>query len=254
MRKTVRTIALSSLALVAAAPLAAAPVPAYIATAVADPGRPAADTSRDEGRLPGAMLAFAGVKPGMTVVDLLPGGGYFTRIFAKAVGPKGMVVAYYNSANDERAKAAGRDLSTQGQDLKAAYPNISVVRTPLPTMTLPMPADIIWTSDNYHDLHNPNANDIPALNKAIYAALKPGGYYVMIDHRALKGAGPSVTSTLHRMDEDIAKQEILAAGFKLVAEGKDLTRPSDDDGKRVFEAGEHDHTDQMMLKFQKPRR
>jgi len=76
----------------------------------------------------------------------------------------------------------------------------------------------------------------------------------VIDHRAVKGAGPGVTETLHRMDEDIAKQEIESAGFKLVGEGKVLTVSTDDDSKRVFEAGEHDHTDQFMLKFQKPRR
>ncbi len=92
------------------------------------------------------------------------------------------------------------------------------------------------------------------MNKAIFKSLKPGGYYIVIDHRAAKGAGPAVTETLHRMDEDIAKQEIESAGFKLVSEGKVLTNASDDDTKKVFEAGEHDHTDQFMLKFQKPRR
>jgi predicted methyltransferase len=90
------------------------------------------------------------------------------------------------------------------------------------------------------------------MNKAVYASLRPGGVYVIVDHRAVKGAGPDATEKLHRMDEDIAKQEIEAAGFRLVAESKLLTRPSDDDNKRVFEEGEHDHTDQMMLKFRKP--
>ncbi len=73
-----------------------------------------------------------------------------------------------------------------------------------------------------------------------------------MDHRAVKGAGLGVAETLHRMDEDIARQEIEAAGFKLVAESKVLDNPSDDDSKRVFEAGEHDHTDQFVLKFRKP--
>jgi predicted methyltransferase len=75
---------------------------------------------------------------------------------------------------------------------------------------------------------------------------------MVVDHRAAKGAGKDSTAKLHRMDEDIAKQEIEAAGFKLVAESKILTNPSDDNTKRVFEAGEHDHTDQMVLKFRKP--
>ena len=252
MKKSVLAIALSSLALAAAGPAGAQMSPA-ITAAVADAGRPTTDTSRDEGRLPAKMLAFAGVKPGQTIVDLLPGGGYFTRLFAKAVGPNGKVIAYYNSANDERARAQGRDPTIQGQDLKAAYSNITVIRTPFPVIAPQIQADIIWTSDNYHDLHNPTPANIPAINKAVFDALKPGGLYIVIDHRAAKGAGMEVTSKLHRMDEDITKAEVMAAGFKLIAEGKDLTRPTDDQTKPVFEAGEHDHTDQFMLKFQKPR-
>ncbi len=75
---------------------------------------------------------------------------------------------------------------------------------------------------------------------------------MVIDHRAAKGAGPDASSKLHRMDEDIAKTQIEAAGFKLVGESKVLTNPSDDNTKRVFEAGEHDKTDQFVLKFRKP--
>lgn len=250
MSKIAWTIALSSIAL--AAPALAQMSP-QIRAAVADAGRPEADTTRDAARKPAEMLAFAGVKPGQTIVDLLPGGGYFTRVFAKAVGPKGKVIAYYNSANDERARAAGRDPTIQGQDLKAAYPNVVVIRTPFPTIAPQVQADIVWTSNNYHDLHNPTPANVAAINKAVFDALKPGGYYVLIDHRAPKGAGLEATSKLHRMDEDITKQEVMAAGFKLVAEGKDLTRPADDRSKPINEAGGHFETDQFMLKFQKPR-
>jgi predicted methyltransferase len=102
-------------------------------------------------------------------------------------------------------------------------------------------------------MHNKQyAVDVAKVNKAIFASLKHGGLYIVVDHRAVKGAGVAATEALHRMDEDVAKQEIEAAGFKLVAESKILTNPSDDDTKRVFEAGEHDHTDQMVLKFRKP--
>jgi predicted methyltransferase len=93
---------------------------------------------------------------------------------------------------------------------------------------------------------------VAAVNKAIFNSLKPGGLFIVVDHRAAKGAGADVPDKLHRMDEDIAKQEIEAAGFKLVAESKILTRPADDDTKRIFETGEHDNTDQMVLKFRKP--
>jgi predicted methyltransferase len=87
----------------------------------------------------------------------------------------------------------------------------------------------------------------------VFASLKPGGVYMVVDHRAAKGAGAGVTETLHRMDEDITKREVEAAGFSLAAESKILANPSDDDNKRVFEQGEHDHTDQFVLKFVKPR-
>jgi predicted methyltransferase len=235
------------------APIPAWAAPSNLEKAVADSGRPAADTARDAGRKPADSLAWAGIKPGMKVVDLLPGNGYYTRIFAKAVGDNGYVYAYFGSQYDARLKSQNKDPDNQFADLKATYHNLGVVHGPLPDFVTPEPVDLVWTSLNYHDMHNKAYGmDVNAVNKAIYKSLKPGGYYVIVDHRAAKGAGAGVTETLHRMDEDITKQEVEAAGFKLVSEGKVLANPSDDDTKRVFEAGEHDHTDQFMLKFQKP--
>jgi predicted methyltransferase len=248
--RTLSILAVAAMLSVSAAALAA---PSVIAAAVADSARPATDTSRDANRHPAELLAFAGVKPGMTVVDLLPGGGYFTRIFAKTVGPKGFVYAYYSNGADERLKKAGKDPENQGADLKAAYPNVGVVHGPLASFVTPEKVDLVWTSDNLHDMHNPPATPeaLASALKGIHDSLKPGGIFIVIDHRAAKGAGPGVTSALHRMDEDIAKQEIEAAGFKLVGESKILTNASDDNTKKVFEAGEHDHTDQFVLKFRK---
>jgi predicted methyltransferase len=244
--------AIAALALSAGAAFAA--LPATIQSALSDTARPAADTSRDVNRHPGELLVFAGLKPGMKVVDLFPGGGYYTRIFAKAVGPKGRVYAYISNAGDARMKTQGKDPDNQMADFKAAYPNLGVIHGPLSGFVTPEPVDMVWTSDNYHDMHNvpTQAADIASMNKGIFDSLKHGGIYMVVDHRAAKGAGLDATSKLHRMDEDVAKQEIEAAGFKLVAEDKILTNPSDDNTKRVFEAGEHDHTDQMVLKFRKP--
>src|SRR5665213_3625411 len=87
----------------------AAAAPSNIEKALSDPARPATDVSRDAGRHPAALLAFAGIRPGMTVVDMLPGNGYFTRIFAKAVGPKGRVYAYFGLQYDARLKTQGHD-------------------------------------------------------------------------------------------------------------------------------------------------
>ncbi len=244
----------SSLAVLLLLTAAASAAPSQIEMAVKDAARPAADTSRDAGRKPAELLAFAGVRPGMVVVDMLPGAGYFTRIFARAVGPKGRVYAYFGTQYDVRLKGQGKDPDYQFTDLKAAYPNLGVIHGSLEGFVTPQKVDMVWTSDNYHDMHNKQyAMDPAKVNKAVFASLKPGGVYLVVDHRAAKGAGAAVTENLHRMDEDIAKKEITAAGFRLVAEAKILTNPSDDDTKRVFEQGEHDHTDQFVLKFVKPR-
>jgi len=115
--------------------------------------------------------------------------------------------------------------------------------------------DVVWTSQNYHDMHNKQyAMDVNEVNKAIFKSLKPGGYYVIIDHKAADSAADDVTETLHRIKEDTVKKEVEAAGFKLVAEGHDLTYPGDDGTKRVFENDIRGKTNQFMLKFQKPGR
>ncbi len=247
------TMYLSAAALIAVTGAAFAAVPAYIEKAISDSARPATDTSRDANRHPGELIEFAGIKPGMKVVDVSPGGGYFTRIFAKVVGDKGQVYAYISNAGDARVKAAGRDPDNQMADFKAVYHNLGVLHGPYDQFVTPEPVDVIWTSDNYHDFHNgAAAAGLPAMNKGIFNSLKHGGIFMVVDHRAAKGAGAAATSDLHRMDEDITKQELEAVGFKLVAESKILTNSADDNTKKVFEQGEHDHTDQFVLKFRKP--
>ena len=228
--------------------------PSHIKMAVKGGNRPAADISRDAGRKPAELLAFAGIRPGMVVVDMLPGAGYFTRLFATAVGQQGRVYAYFGTQYDARLKTQGQDPDYQFAALKRVYPNLGVIHGSLEGFVTPQKVDMVWTSDNYHDMHNKQyAMDPAKVNKAVFASLKPGGVYLVLDHRAAKGAGVGVTETLHRMDEDIAKKEIEAAGFRLAGEAKILANPSDDDTKRVFEQGEHDHTDQFVLKFVKPR-
>ncbi|HEU0161408.1 MAG TPA: hypothetical protein VFQ69_03300 [Rhizomicrobium sp.] len=235
--------------------VAATAVSPAIRAAVADTARPAADTERDANRKPAEMLAFAGVRPGMVVVDLLPGGGYFTRIFSRAVGEKGQVYAYFSTHNDARLKEQGRDPDNQMADLKKAYSNLGVIHGPLDKFVTPQPVDLVWTSLNYHDLHNKNVGvNVADVNKAIFASLKPGGVFVVVDHAAADNAPDDVTSSLHRIKAATVKQEVEAAGFKLVAEGHDLHFPGDDGSKRVFENDVRGKTNQFMLKFQKPRR
>jgi predicted methyltransferase len=245
---------LAGVAVLASAATAAPTITAQMKAAVADSNRPAADTARDVNRKPAEMLAFAGITPGKVVVDLLPGGGYFTRIFAKAVEPNGHVYAYFGTQYDARLKSQGKDPDDQFADLKETYKNLGVIHGPLSQFVTPEPVDVVWTSDNYHDMHNKAYDlDVNALNKAVYKSLKPGGYYVIIDHKAAENAGDDVTETLHRVKESTTKKEVEAAGFKLVAEGHDINNPADDGTKRVFDNDVRGKTNQFMLKFQKPR-
>ena len=234
--------------------MAAPAISAKIKAAVADQGRPAADTARDENRKPAELTAFAGIAPGKVVVDMLPGGGYFTRIFAKAVEPGGRVYAYFGIQYDARLKTQGKDPDNQFADLKHTYPNLGVIHGPLPQFVTPEAVDVVWTSDNYHDMHNKAyAMDVNEVNKAVYKSLKPGGYYVILDHKAAESSGDDVTENLHRIKQSTVEKEVEAAGFKLVAKSDVLHYASDDGTKKVFEADIRGKTDQFLLKFQKPR-
>ena len=230
-------------------------IPAFLAAAVNDLGRPAADRELDDARKPAELLAWAGVTPAMKIADLIPGAGYFTRIFAKAVEPKGWVYAYFSNHNDEALRKQGRDPDNLMPDLKKTYKNLGVIHGPLSQFVTPQPVDVVWTSLNYHDLHNKNFNvDVNEVNKAIFKSLKPGGLYVVVDHAAADSAPDDVTQSLHRIKKSAVVKEVESAGFKLVAEGDALQYPGDDGTKRVFENDIRGKTNQFMLKFQKPRR
>jgi predicted methyltransferase len=239
---TIPLAALAALAVVAAPVRAAEKIPAFVAKAVADPGRPDADKARDAARKPAETIAFAGVKQGDKVGELLIGGGYFTRILAKAVGPKGHVYAINPSAS-KAADALAAD---------PAYGNISAVATALADLKVDEPLDLVWTSQNYHDLHNRPGSDMLPINKAIFAALKPGGTYLVLDHVAAAGTSADQMRTLHRIDPAIVKSEVLAAGFVLAGES-DLLHNTTDDHTGASHADLHDKTDQFILKFRKPK-
>jgi predicted methyltransferase len=232
------------MAIAAGAP---SPSPA-VAAAVADSARPAADVARDAVRKPAQIVAFAGVKRGDKVAEIMPGGGYFTRILAKTVGPKGHV---YGLVPEGFAKRPG---ALDGLNaLAKQYPNVTIVTADMAAFKLPEPVDVVWTSENYHDFHNgPNAN-IAGLNAAAYAALKPGGVYYIEDHAAAAGAGTTATSTLHRIDPAAAISEVEKAGFKLDGRSTLLANPKDAHDKPVFDPSIRGHTDKFALRFRKPR-
>ena len=233
---------------------AQAATPAYITAAVADPARPAADTQRDADRKPAAMLEFAGVKPGMTVADLIPGSGYFTRLFSAAVGPSGKVYAVSTSkAPDAPADAPDRSAAVRAIAADAHYANVTVVPLGPKEFALATPADVVWTSQNYHDVHNIKDVDVAGFDKAVFAALKPGGVFIVLDHSAEAGSGFRDTGTLHRIDEEAVKKEVESAGFKLAGESDVLRNKDDPRTAKVFDPAIRGRTDQFILKFVKPK-
>lgn len=228
-------------------------IPAYVAAAVADPNRPESDTRRDADRKPADMLLFSGIKPGDKICDLIPGRGYFTRLFSKAVGPKGWVYAYFPSDIDA---VYARNKMQIPPPADPNYPNVSFIHAPVAKFVTPEKLDIVWTSQNYHDLHDKfyGPADVAAVNKAIFDALKPGGVYIVLDHVAEAGSGLRDTDTLHRIDPAQVKKEVLAAGFVFAGESKVLHNPADDHTKRIFDASLRGQTDQFIFRFRKPRK
>jgi predicted methyltransferase len=256
MRKLI--FALTTIALLgsAAAAVQAAPgASRAIAAAVADTTRPADDSKRDADRKPAATLAFAGIKPGDKVADFIAGGGYFTHLFADVVGPKGHVYSV------EPAEIAKFPQAARAIEALQAYagtrPNVTVVVAPgQKAMNFPEKLDVFWISQNYHDLKDKFMGpvDIAAFNKAVYASLKPGGVYIVLDHVAAKGAPADVTETLHRIEPSTVRREVEAAGFKFEAESKVLANPADPHTANVFDKTIRGHTDQFIFKFRKPRK
>jgi predicted methyltransferase len=225
--------------------------PAYVAAAIADPHRPKTDTARDADRLPAVMLGFSGVKPGDKVAELIPAGGYSTRLLSAAVGPTGRIYAINLNTLNDNIKAQIKPVTDD-----PAYANVSVSNQVLGELKTPEPVDMVWTAQNYHDFKNPGMffADTVAMDKAIFAALKPGGLYIIIDHVAAAGSGTRDTGTLHRIDPETVKAEVLSAGFVLEGESKDLGSPNDPHTARVPGAGNiGDKSDKFFFKFRKPR-
>lgn len=226
-------------------------IPDYVSAALADGGRDA-QRATDERRKPGELIAFAGIKPGDKVLDLIPGDGYWTRIFSKIVGPSGRVYAvwpkpYADEAQDNVAQLKQLTASTD-------YGNVRTEVQPTTTLTAPEPLDVVWTSQNYHDypdafMGKPGPS---VLNKAVFGILKPGGTWFIIDHAAEAGSGMRDTDTLHRIDPAVVRQQVEAAGFQYVGESKVLANPADAHKVKVFDPSVRGHTDQFVMKFRKP--
>ena len=218
--------------------------------AIANPSRPTDDKSADERRHPRDLLEFSQIKAGDTVVDVIPGKGYFTRLFINLVGPQGHVVAYVPK---EIENAPFKPVEFAKKAVEGAK-NAEVKVTPL----LEAPAqnvDAVWISQNYHDLHLKSfiKADVAAYNRLLFKMIKPGGHLIIVDHVANAGTKDSDIEKLHRIDPQTVKKEILAAGFVLEAESKTLER-KEDHKLNVFDPAIRGKTDQFAFRFVKPKK
>lgn len=234
---------------------AASPAEQAVLAAQANPARSAADRARDTPRQSAAVLTFFGVAPGMTVLDLWSGGGYYTELLSYVVGANGRVVAhnntpYLNFAKDDLAVrfAPGR------------LPNVERLVAENNQLTLPAGRfDAVLMTNVYHDIYFVDEKagwpriDGPKLLAEVFSSLKPGGVLGVTDHAALPGAPPGTGGTLHRIDPGLLRSEITAAGFVLEAESDVLVNPADDRTKSAFDPSVQGRTDQVVLRFRKPR-
>jgi predicted methyltransferase len=251
--------------------------PERIAEIVASPDRSAADRTNDIRRKPTEMLAFIGVRPGMVALDLSAGGGYTTELIARSVGPTGRVYGQSAPRDPARLPPAAPEGATapaapappavtappagppstpmrlaDRAKNPAAGNIVSVVQKfedPAPAAVASSGLDLVTLMFNYHDLGHMGI-DRAQMNKAVFAALKPGGMYVIADHSGRPGTGISESGTLHRIEEAFLRKEVEAAGFKQVAEGNFMRNPSDPRDKNTPDPPQP--KDEFVLKFVKP--
>ena len=215
----------------------------YIVAAVADTHRPAADRARDAARHPAETLALSGVAPGWKIGELLPGEGYFTRLFSDAVGAQGHVYPISRSATDKYEHS-----------VLAGTANVTNVIQPYDSFHLAEPVDMVFTALNYHDfkIDQYHMGDTVALDRAAFAALRPGGVYVIIDHVATAGSVMDQAHPLHRIDEAVVRREVESVGFVYDGDSQVLRNPADPHTASVFDPSIQGHTDQFFIRFHKP--
>ncbi|HEY3859447.1 MAG TPA: methyltransferase [Gammaproteobacteria bacterium] len=243
-------LALPAVVVIAATPAAPA-TPAYVTAALNDPARKD-DAADDTRRQAAAVMTFAQVKPGQKVLELVPGEGYWTRIFSGIVGANGHV---YTVWPKEMSKYSAKSFTNwQGLVDHAPYKNVSLLEQPAANLTAPEPVDLVFTAQNYHDYHDKFMGpvDMVAFDKQVFKELKPGGLFVVVDHTAVAGSGFQATDTLHRVDPEAVKKEVESAGFVLDGESDALRNPADPHTAKVFDPVVRGHTDQFILRFKKP--
>lgn len=222
--------------------------------ALASESRLEGDAARDAGRQPAAVLAFLGFTPGMTILDMFSGGGYYSEILSNVVGGNGSVVAHSNKAY----------LNFVGEEFINRYKagrlsNVDILMAENNKLRLDADQfDAIFMGLSYHDTYwiNPdmgwNEVDRDKLNGELFKALKPGGILGVTDHYAKAGSSTDSVADMHRIDKAIVIADLTNAGFELVAESDVLRNPDDDHSQGVFTPEIRGKTDRFVLKFRKP--
>ena len=247
-----RSVLLAFAAALALSPMAVAQTarqtPASAPAPAAGAGT-AEDRIRDDARHAAETLAFARVAPGQKVADMIMGGGYFTRLFSAAVGAEGHVTAWQRPVSSPWGGPCGEPPAGPN-----ALPNIEAVRSPIGAPEFPAGLDLVFTAQNYHDLHMGvfPGDTAEKANGGVFQALNPGGLYAIMDHHAAAGAGLAAADSLHRIDVEAVKREVQAAGFVLDGESEVLARTGDPMTANVFDTSIRGRTSQFMLRFRKP--
>lgn len=253
---------ISACTMVPGTPPPAALTEAQIAAIVGSPDRTPADRQNDLRRKPEQVLGFIGLRPGMVALDVVAGGGYTTELLARSIGPTGKVFAQAQPRDPSRpvpagARAPGAGVLDREARLVAANVAAAPIKLVLQPLVDPVPPplaqgqlDVVTLMFNYHDLGFLGEGRAQ-MNRAIFAALKPGGIYVVADHSGRPGTGISESTTLHRIEEAFLRREVEAAGFKLQASGSFLRNPADPRDRETPEPPMP--KDEFILKFVKPR-
>jgi predicted methyltransferase len=235
----------------AAAPQAAAkaPPPDFIVDAIADDTRLADARMRDAFRKPAEVLVFSGIRRGDTVVEIAPGGGYYTALLSRVVGPEGKVLAIDSDRLFEYMPRLREGFTSYIEQDPRENVQYSVQR--LDELDVPQGVDQVWVVLFYHDTIWMGL-DRAAMNRTFFEHLRPGGSLIVIDHSSLPGADESVAKELHRVDAASVEREIEAAGFVLAEKSDALVNPDDPRTDSIFDEGRRGRTDQFVWRFVRP--
>ena len=248
MRKALGVI-LTPLVLFLSLSVMAGSIEEFVREAVEDSSRIDAARERDSSRKPAEILAFSEIAPGDSVLEIAPGGGYYTGLLSRVVGADGKVHAVDPERIFEQFPKAREGFP--GYMAEDPRDNVDYSVQFLDQISIDGKVDQVWMVLYYHDTIW-TGEDRAAMNRAFFEMLEPGGEYIVVDHHGLAGAGASITQELHRMDADTARADLEAAGFILVDESKVLANPDDPRNDSVFSPERRGKTDRFVWKYRKP--